>query len=295
MALSRIHFVFRRRGVVTWCAMDALILSIGGAAHERRAPRPVPVRVGFTLIELLVALSIISLLLAILLPALSAGRQASQDLRCKANLRNVSMQFMLFADGSNTHRGQSEALGGQRFYIEDFQESVYQIDEFWSGDPEEIESQPLDGNAINMMCPSFGSAKLDRRAGYPCSAGAVGPQKNVSVGFNMRLHRRTQEIDGVNYLRLTQLTPGILQFPDVPLLFDVDGQAAVDAGTIPYYSAPPLLDDSCVDAYEDGAHWFPSLRHRNRINVAFIGGHVLSSPEPVREPWWKWGYQPPGS
>ncbi|MBX3394416.1 MAG: prepilin-type N-terminal cleavage/methylation domain-containing protein [Phycisphaerae bacterium] len=278
--------------------MDALIRSIGhagGGRRTRKSSRSHVLCAGFTLIELLVALAVISLLLAILLPALSAGRQAAQDLMCKTNLRNVSLSFMLFADGSNGNLGDSTSLGGQRFFIEDFQESIYQIDEFWSGDPEEIESQPLDGIATSMMCPSLASARLDRRAGFPCSAGAVGPQKNVSVGFNMRLHRRTQTIDGVNYLRLAQLTPAILQFPDVPLLFDVDGKAAVESGTIPYYSAPPLLDDSCADAYEDGAHWFPSLRHRNRINVAFIGGHVLSSPEPVREPWWKWGYQPPGS
>lgn len=50
----------------------------------------------FTLIELLVVISIIALLIAILLPTLSAARQASQDLRCVANLKQIGVAYHVY-------------------------------------------------------------------------------------------------------------------------------------------------------------------------------------------------------
>ena len=49
------------------------------------------IRRGFTLIELLVAISIIGILVALLLPALSAARETSRSARCRNNLRQISL------------------------------------------------------------------------------------------------------------------------------------------------------------------------------------------------------------
>ncbi len=46
---------------------------------------------GFTLIELLVVISIIGLLIAVLLPALSAARKTARSMQCMANLRSMGL------------------------------------------------------------------------------------------------------------------------------------------------------------------------------------------------------------
>ncbi|MEM6550535.1 MAG: prepilin-type N-terminal cleavage/methylation domain-containing protein [Planctomycetota bacterium] len=59
---------------------------------HRRARR------GFTLIELLVVISIIALLIAILLPTLTAARAASQQVVCASNLRQIGILQFTYAE-----------------------------------------------------------------------------------------------------------------------------------------------------------------------------------------------------
>lgn len=53
---------------------------------------------GFTLIELLVVISIISLLIAILLPALAKARIAAERTQCATQMRQVGLAFYGYAD-----------------------------------------------------------------------------------------------------------------------------------------------------------------------------------------------------
>jgi len=56
---------------------------------------------GFTLIELLVVISIISLLIAILLPALSQARAAGQRISCGSNLRQIGVTMRAYLSDYN--------------------------------------------------------------------------------------------------------------------------------------------------------------------------------------------------
>ena len=251
------------------------------ARHPRR---------GFTLVELLAVLSIISLLMVSLVPALSSARSQMKSLMCKANLKTVVLRFNMFVegvdDGASLH---NQADHGQRLAMDNFQNLMYGTLMYWDDvDRDTVTLQP--GKNL-MLCPA-GPKELTLKSRGTFSRGAVGPLENVSLAMNARLHQAvTKNPTGRVVLAdagETILEPAVLNHPYAPLVFDVDGQEARSRGIVPFYSAPP--GDDPHDPYSDGRKWIPSDRHGGATNVAFVGGHVLPSRRPSREVW-DWEYQ----
>jgi prepilin-type N-terminal cleavage/methylation domain-containing protein/prepilin-type processing-associated H-X9-DG protein len=72
---------------------------------------------GFTLIELLVVVAIIAVLVAVLLPALSAAREQGKSVVCQTNLRQLGMVFRYYAEDHNDFIASNSAQpGGSRWY-----------------------------------------------------------------------------------------------------------------------------------------------------------------------------------
>jgi len=72
------------------CCRDCGFLHRGGAGPC--------VRAGFTLLELLVVIATIAIVAALLLPAMSQAKGASQSAVCKSNLRQLGMALRMYLD-----------------------------------------------------------------------------------------------------------------------------------------------------------------------------------------------------
>jgi prepilin-type N-terminal cleavage/methylation domain-containing protein len=69
--------------------------------HEKRKIAGQDIgRRGFTLVELLVVMSIISLMMSILMPALSGAREQGQRVHCMTNLRSLGMAWYFYAENN---------------------------------------------------------------------------------------------------------------------------------------------------------------------------------------------------
>lgn len=244
------------------------------------------------------SIAIIAMLVAILLPAIGRMVGSARQFRCQMSLRSIAFDFTVFADEQlHGDRGMDEAphdegglgLGNSRFRLETFQESQYRIDEFWNWNETNSHELPdLDGNDPMRCAEVRGRVVLHNN--LPCGGGAVGPRRNVSYGFNKRLDTGGVELPGGFMVpRPVILSSSIMHHPNVPLAWDVDGTVADANGVEPVFSTPTL--DSKL--FTNDRYWFPARRHNGALNVAFIGGHVLSTTDPLNEDGWRWSYAPP--
>ncbi|WP_425618904.1 DUF1559 domain-containing protein [Anatilimnocola sp. NA78] len=133
------------------------------------------IRGAFTLIELLVVISIIGILVALLLPAISKAREAARGAQCKNNLRQFGIGFHLHADKDP----QGRLCTGAYDYLRDGCTDTYG----WVSDLAKIAA----GKPGEMTCPSnpmLHSEKTNELLGGDTSNGGKDgvPASRLSAG-----------------------------------------------------------------------------------------------------------------
>lgn len=245
----------------------------------------------------MVVIAIIAVLLALLFPAIRGTLGAARGFRCQASERTIAFDFNVFADDQlHGSRGTDEAyLRPGQFRVETFQDSQYGVDEFWAYDPVPVHRVPDTNGRDPMRCAEI-RGPLDLRRSAPCVSGGVGPSKNVSYGFNIRLHwsDRAAAQPGVNFavVLTSRILEGYGLVPpeNIPLLMDVDG-AAAPQGMSPLFTGPTARAQSQL--YADNRLWWPGMRHNGAMNIAFVDGHVVASKRPLADGTIAWDFEPP--
>ncbi len=111
---------------------------------------------GFTLVELLVVVAIISLLIAILLPALKKAREVAEQVKCGATLKQISMAVINYT----MENGQYIPSGYSDNRYDDDGNKLRQIQQYLGyqlyQDKGALYGNPKQGNdSARMYCPSF--------------------------------------------------------------------------------------------------------------------------------------------
>jgi len=232
----------------------------------RYAPRKLK---AFTLVELLVVIGILTILIALLLPALGHARRHAQEVRCAANLRCIGQALIMYTQHYGHYPSCATGGGGGFDFV------------IW---PSRIRSF-LGGEQNVFYCPSedercewskgdasAGPVAGDResRFGYEPGERVLTDGQYFSYGYNGWGSYTNGPADPYKGLgpSVSLANPGLYR--------------ELNAGRVRLPSETIAIADATADAHGD--HWIspvptalgetPGSIHRGGANVLFCDGHV---------------------
>ncbi|MBN8524713.1 MAG: DUF1559 domain-containing protein [Planctomycetes bacterium] len=137
-------------------------------------PKPATARAAFSLIELLVVISIIAVLAAMLLPAITTVRRAVYGTQCASNLRQLGLAAMTYASDHNGLFPPSalrKADGVTFDFTHGWAYNAEFVRSYLEVEPDDVGAACLPGN---MLCPSRQTKSRQIQLSYGLNRSAPG-------------------------------------------------------------------------------------------------------------------------
>jgi len=230
-------------------------------------------RRGFTLIELLVVISVIAILMAILMPALKRAREQGQRAVCQGNLKNLTLAWMLYADGNDDKI--VNGAGGIDRSSGSLRENPW-VRQGWgnnwnnqsvdnTGLTEDQKKQAIRDGALWPYSSEFGC--------YKCPTGRRNEFVTYSIVDAMNgLHRDGTYVNRGNYIldigtRIGKTVLWIKRKTEVVNPTGAERMVFIDEGA--------MTPDSFATNYVNGPWWDdPPVRHGDGTTVSWADGHA---------------------
>jgi len=221
---------------------------------------------GFSLIELLVVMTIVSILLALIAPALRGARDKALSMKCLSNLRQISVAVALYGEDHKTFPHGCDAVNNTDWtYLINSGLGKTSVADWW--DPN-LRSPVV-------VCPSAFKYATNISSGYSAHERLFGNTYNMNPGydrprawpFEERTHEVVMIVDGSqNFIDWWGLGNAnqLVNFPaSMGTAVDYDASTADD----------PIVD---VGTDDDAVMSQMKFRHSGRVNVLFVDGHAAS-------------------